>query len=275
MLDGNTSPAMRGQMAKQFKKQKFAVLIGGQKSMGEGNSFECASHLILPSIDWAFDTNAQSIERVHRLNSKKPVTIYAMIMEGSIDARLDSVFHEKGDSSNLALDGRLFADKTEELNLGELLRDAIRNFNPKAPTIPEQDIEREWDTMKQRLRVAMQQFREWHPPIVPDITGQRTTQAQIEKAVAAAAPEFSPVVQLVKSIPSATFAAIIGSADRGRVAMVVQRFTEFCIAHPGFTEWRKAWRAFEPSLATLQAATPARVKTFTAAQSAEEYLRSL
>jgi hypothetical protein len=247
LLDGNVAPAKRGAFAGQFKKKRFAVMVAGIQSMGEGHSFECASNLILPSLEWAFDKNKQAIDRVHRLISKKPVTIYTMVTTNTIDERLESVFREKGDSSNLALDGRLFADKTDEIDLGKLLADAIRDFNPAAETIPEKNIEQEWESsLRQKLRNAEQRFREFHPPIVPDVTGYRGTPKSIAEAVAEANGAGSEIAAIINCIPSATIGALIGSADRAKIDKVRRDFAQFCVAK-NVPDWKRGWRMFEAS----------------------------
>lgn len=166
LLDGNMPPLKRGKIAAQFKQKRYAVLIGGIDSMGAGYSFENAAHLILPSLSWAFDSNEQAINRVHRLNSPREVTIYTMVIENTIDEKLADIFHEKGDCSSLALDGQLFSDDKKEINLFELLREAVRNFNPEAETVSELAVEQEWRALRARLTVAEQAFRQWHPPIL-------------------------------------------------------------------------------------------------------------
>lgn len=247
LLDGNIPPKRRGQIAYQFKRKKFAVLVAGIHSMGEGNSFECASVLILPSLDWAYDKNKQAIDRVHRLVSKKPVKIYTMVTTNTIDERLESVFREKGDSSNLALDGRLFADKTDEINLGELLAEAIRNFNPRAATVPEKDIEQEWEsTLRQKLRHAEERFREFHPPIAPDSEGGKVTSREVRDAVLAVEGRDADtsIASIINCIPTATIGALIGSPDRAKIDKARADFIDFCV-RKAHTDWRRAWRAFE------------------------------
>ena len=97
-LDGAITPTKRGSMVKRFKNKEVPILIAGIDSMGEGYSLDNASHLVLPSLSWAFDSNTQAVERVHRLTSKKPVTIYCMVTKGTIDERLASLWQERGDS---------------------------------------------------------------------------------------------------------------------------------------------------------------------------------
>jgi SNF2 domain-containing protein/helicase-like protein len=195
LLDGNMSPGRRGTVAALFKEQKYSVMVAGIKAMGEGHSFECCNNLIRASLEWAFDINDQSGDRVHRLNSEKPVNIYDIITANTVEERLADLYHEKGDSANLALDGRLFADRVEEVNLAQLLRDAIRNFNPKADTIDEKDIQAEWPELKRKLHLAQAAFNQWHPPIaeLPFRTGSENgnvTSAEISAALRAlAAPQ--------------------------------------------------------------------------------------
>lgn len=165
LLDGNMSPTRRGDVATLFKEQRYSVMVAGIKAMGEGHSFECCPNLIRASLEWAFDINDQSGDRVHRLNSPEPVNIYDIVTSNTIEERLAALYHEKGDSANLALDGRLFADRVEEVNLAQLLRDAIRDFDPKAETIDEHDIAAEWPELKRKLNLAQQAFNQWHPPI--------------------------------------------------------------------------------------------------------------
>jgi superfamily II DNA or RNA helicase len=140
MLDGRTNPTRRGQLAATFKAKEFPILICGMSSMGEGHSFDQCPNLILPSVEWAYDVNAQAIERVHRLTSQKPVNIYCFVTKGTIDEKLAAVFAEKGDSSDLALDGKLSEKVTEELNLADLLNAAIENFSPNQETIDEHTL---------------------------------------------------------------------------------------------------------------------------------------
>ena len=243
LLDGGTTPAQRGIIAGHFKRGQYAVLIGGQKSMGEGHSFECASHLIMPSLDWALDTNSQSEDRVHRLNSVKPVSIYVMVTEGTIDTRLTDLYAEKGDSASLALSAELSAVNEGEINLGQLLADAIANFDATADTIDELDIEKEWDGgLKAKLKAAEGRFRQWHPPITPDSTGYRPTPAVVRAACVEAG--LSPVLTLVKGIRNATFGALLGTADPADIAAGRADFEAF-LTVGSYADWRHAWRDFD------------------------------
>jgi SNF2 family DNA or RNA helicase len=161
LLDGTTTPEHRGEMASEFKSGKHAILIAGLKAMGEGHSFENCSDLILPGLSYAFDENEQFIHRIWRLSSPGPVTIYPIIMKGSIDERLHEVFAEKADAASLALDGRLFTEPTQDIDLEWLLAETIKHFSASTETIDEQVLLAEWEKYgMHRLQVAHQQWGE-------------------------------------------------------------------------------------------------------------------
>ena len=182
LLDGRQSPPRRGELADDFKTGKYSVLIAGLDAMGEGYNFDNCAHLFLPSLSWAMDVNEQFIHRVWRLTSTRPVTIYTLLIEGSIDERLYESFAEKSTSAQLAIDHRLFDEPVEEINLAQLLKKAVRCFNPDAPTIDEKAMEEQWYTsLRQRLTEAEARFRLFH-----------TEQSAPEKQVAAP-PKLTPL----------------------------------------------------------------------------------
>ena len=169
LLDGDTSPEQRGLLADEFKQGTHAVLIAGLKAMGEGHSFEKCSHLILPGFSYAYDENEQFIHRIWRINSPEPVTIYPILLEGSIDQNLHEIFSEKGDSSNLAIDGRLFKEPDADLDAEWVLREALRIFRKDIPSIEEQSLIDQWDsTLARQLRHAHLQYSEHITSRSPD-----------------------------------------------------------------------------------------------------------
>jgi len=180
LLDGTVSPEDRGRLANAFKKGKFAVLVAGLKAMGEGHSFENCQHLVLPGISYAYDENEQFIHRIWRLNSPGPVSIYPIITAGSIDEKLHEIFTEKADAASLAIDGRLFSEPDREVDLEWLLAQTIRSFDPKIPTISEQQLLDQWDaTTSRQLRHAYQQYLEHHA--IPEVS----TPQELAEAMAA------------------------------------------------------------------------------------------
>lgn len=185
LLDGNTSPENRGLLAAAFKRGQSSTLIASYEAMGRGHSFENCAHLIAVGYPWAYDVFAQFIDRIWRLNSPRPVTIYPIITSGSIDERMKDLFSDKADTAQLMLDGRLFPETVDDIDPELLLAAAFDTFKSSGPHTEETLLEASWPAMRKRLGWSQERFREWHPPIV----GPKITAADIARAKEGLAPD--------------------------------------------------------------------------------------
>lgn len=158
LLDGRVSPEKRGREAREFKAGTYSVMVAGVQAMGEGHSFDRCPNLILPSLDWAYDLNSQFVDRVWRMTSDKPVNVYVLATEGSVDEYLLEVYKEKDDSSQLALDGALQAVDMDEASVEELLTKSIKSYRPGAESVSEIELHEEWAFTKEKLRAAQKKF---------------------------------------------------------------------------------------------------------------------
>jgi len=195
VLDGRVSQTRRGDKAAVFKRGRadassIPVMLAGVECMAEGHSFHLANNVILMAYSWAYDKFKQALDRVHRMNSVKPVNVYVVICTGSIDLRLESLVQEKSDASELVLDGRLIGERTEEVNLAELLKVARREFNAADATLDEGLLQAEWPKLRHRLDCAMRHWIDLPPAA---LTVQPATQTPKTIAVARAVPEFITV----------------------------------------------------------------------------------
>jgi SNF2 family DNA or RNA helicase len=171
LLDGSAAPDERAELAEGFKRQEFSVAVAGQKAMAEGLSFECCPNVALAACAWAFDENDQFIHRVWRLNSPLPVTAWLLITENTIEERMYKLYGEKHASSSLTLDAGLPAALTVEPGVAEVLHDATVSFNPAAPCLDEQKLERAWTAHTAPLLAQAElRFREFHPPVIPPLS---------------------------------------------------------------------------------------------------------
>jgi len=134
------------------------VLLAGIESMAEMHSFPGCSNAILMSYSWAWDKFEQAINRIHRINSPKPVQVYSIICRGSIDRRLEEMIHEKSDSAALAIDRELSHDDESEVNLAELLALTRQEFNDRNETVDECILETDWPALRHNLRAAAAQW---------------------------------------------------------------------------------------------------------------------
>ena len=166
--------------------------------MGEGYSLECCSHLILPSLSWAYDENDQFIDRIWRLNSKKPVTIYPIITECTIDELMSSTYEDKKDSAQLALDARVLTEQVDDIDPELLLADAYDKYQSNPESVPEQTLEDGWPTLRESLEVGTRLYNEFHPPI----TNSQVTPEDIENArngIQASSPEQDFAIQKART----------------------------------------------------------------------------
>jgi hypothetical protein len=180
LLDGSTSPETRGLLAAVYKRGQASTLIASYEAMGRGHSFENCAHLIAVGYPWAYDVFAQFVDRIWRLNSPRPVTVYPIITSGSIDERMKDLFSDKSDTAQLMLDGRLFPETVDDIDPELLLAAAFDSFKSSGPHTDEATLEAAWPAMCKRLGWSQQRFREWHPPIVsPKVTAADIARAQV------------------------------------------------------------------------------------------------
>lgn len=175
VADGRKSAAARAVMADTFKRglpHGNPVLLCGVNAMAEGHSWNLCNNAVVIAPDWAWNLWEQFINRVHRLNSLKPVNIFPICTLGTIDLRLFSLKDEKGDAVELVLDGQLIEDNIAEVNLSELLRVAHSEFS-SIKTIPESTLEAEWPNLRDSLKQAYVEnccgnaYYETKKPVIP------------------------------------------------------------------------------------------------------------
>jgi hypothetical protein len=178
LLDGEISPTQRGLLAEQFKNGNTAVLIAGYASMGRGHSFENCAHLIAVGYPWAYDVFAQFVDRIWRLTSLRPITVYPVITTGSIEERMRDLFSDKSDTAQLMLDGKLFPDTVDDIDPERLLAEAFDAFKAAGPGADESLLESAWPSLAKRLGWSQKRYLEWHPPIVtPKVTAEDIARA--------------------------------------------------------------------------------------------------
>ena len=152
------------------------------------------------AFSWAADKLKQALDRVHRLNSVKPINVYVVFCNGSIDRRLEALTQEKTDASELVLDGRLIGERSEEVKLAELLKVARREFNDKDAALDEGLLQAQWPHLRQRLDNAMRRWIEIPVQVEP----VQTLQPVLTIPVARSVPSFACPTVILRGLPIAT-----------------------------------------------------------------------
>ena len=89
-MDGTTSIAKRQGMVDRFndERSRTFVFLLTSKVGGVGVNLTGANRVILYDPDWNPSTDLQSRERCWRIGQKRPVTIYRLISEGTIEEKM-------------------------------------------------------------------------------------------------------------------------------------------------------------------------------------------
>ena len=144
IANAETGPKKRGLLIHDFKQKRFMVLIAGTQAVNLGHSLDCASAVIMTDYEWDHSTTRQAIDRVHRLTSKKDVNVYMLYTEGGVDRKqLYEIIDRKGQSSDLALDGKLLENKDVNVDFFKIARELIKEHKHGVEgLLNEADIER-------------------------------------------------------------------------------------------------------------------------------------
>ncbi len=103
-LDGSTSN--RGEIVDQFQSPAGpTVLLMSLKAGGTGLTLTAADHVFLVDPWWNPQVEAQAADRVHRIGQDKPVFVYRLVSQGTVEERILQLQDKKRALFEAALDG--------------------------------------------------------------------------------------------------------------------------------------------------------------------------
>ncbi|MDP1824248.1 MAG: DEAD/DEAH box helicase [Archangium sp.] len=103
-LDGSTSN--RGEIVEQFQAAGGpTVLLMSLKAGGTGLTLTAADHVFLVDPWWNPQVEAQAADRVHRIGQDKPVFVYRLVSQGTVEERILQLQDKKRALFEAALDG--------------------------------------------------------------------------------------------------------------------------------------------------------------------------
>jgi SNF2 family DNA or RNA helicase len=86
-LDGST--ANRGEVTERFQGQDGAsVLLMSLKAGGTGLNLTAADHVFLMDPWWNPAVEAQAADRAHRIGQERPVMVYRLVSQGTVEERI-------------------------------------------------------------------------------------------------------------------------------------------------------------------------------------------
>lgn len=126
---GDTSQDERAAIVDNFQtKGDPQVLFVTTQAGGTGLTLTAASHAIFLDKMWTPAMNLQAQDRLHRISQERPVTIYELLTEGTVEERIEKMLEGKQNVVDIlletaqALEARAKAMKVRRLSGAELLR---------------------------------------------------------------------------------------------------------------------------------------------------------
>ena len=96
-------------------EDKYKVFIGTSQKMSTGITLTAASYMILIDTEWTWASFDQTCSRIHRIGSQKPVFIYNLICNNTIDERVWNIINRKKDIANYIIDNEKPTEELKEL----------------------------------------------------------------------------------------------------------------------------------------------------------------
>ncbi len=95
MLTGDTAPHHRGEVVERFQSEQCPILLISLKAGGVGLNLTAADTVIHVDPWWNPAVERQATDRAHRIGQDKPVFVYKLVIEGSIEDRIQTLQQRK------------------------------------------------------------------------------------------------------------------------------------------------------------------------------------
>ncbi len=120
MLTGSTPKKERANLVEQFQNDDVPVFCISLKAGGTGLNLTAADIVIHYDPWWNTAAENQASDRAHRIGQESIVTVYRLILEGSIEEKILHMQQEKADLANGVLQDQAMASST--LSKDDLLK---------------------------------------------------------------------------------------------------------------------------------------------------------
>ena len=117
-LDGSTPAKVRSERIAAFQAGQGDVFLISLRAGGTGLNLTAADYVIHMDPWWNPAVEDQASDRAHRIGQTRPVTIYRLVAEGTIEEEIVDLHHHKRDLAEQLFEG---ADAAARLNTRELL----------------------------------------------------------------------------------------------------------------------------------------------------------
>jgi len=126
-LDGSTPAKERQVRIKAFQNGEGDLFLISLKAGGFGLNLTAADYVIHMDPWWNPAVEDQASDRAHRMGQTRPVTVYRLVVKGSIEEQIVKIHKEKRDLAEGLLAGSEMAGKMSASALLELLKSGSEN----------------------------------------------------------------------------------------------------------------------------------------------------
>ncbi|MFK7947257.1 MAG: DEAD/DEAH box helicase [Saprospiraceae bacterium] len=126
-LDGSTSRKKRQIAIDAFQEGEGDVFLISLKAGGVGLNLTAADYVIHMDPWWNPAVEDQASDRAHRIGQKRPVTIYRLVTEGTIEEKIVQLHSQKRDLADSLLSGTNKGNKMSADDLMNLIKEGMRN----------------------------------------------------------------------------------------------------------------------------------------------------
>ena len=117
-LDGSTTMLLRQKRIELFQKGEGDLFLISLKAGGAGLNLTAADYVIHMDPWWNPAVEDQASDRAHRIGQTKPVTVYRIVAENTIEEQIIKMHEHKRDLADALLEG---TDMGSRLNANELM----------------------------------------------------------------------------------------------------------------------------------------------------------
>ena len=125
-LDGSTSQKKRQAAIDEFQNGNGDVFLISLKAGGVGLNLTNADYVIHMDPWWNPAVEDQASDRAHRIGQKRPVTIYRLVTEGTIEEKIVQLHAQKRDLADSLLSGTNKGAKMSADELMNLIKEGLR-----------------------------------------------------------------------------------------------------------------------------------------------------
>ena len=116
-LDGSTSSAKRKAAVEDFQAGNGDLFLLSLKAGGCGLNLTAADYVIHLDPWWNPAVEDQASDRAHRIGQQRPVTVYRLVIQNTIEEKMLNMHKSKRDLASELLSGQNMTGKLSEKDL--------------------------------------------------------------------------------------------------------------------------------------------------------------